>query len=235
MTLPQENYLSTELTAFKHASNYYAAILSHFAPYLGSDVVEVGAGIGTFSKYLLNCGQVTNLTLIEPASNLFPILRKQFAANAKIRILNGHFESAFKSLTCSSAVLINVLEHVRYDENLLRTILQSLTPGGTLLLFVPALPRLYGSLDQTFGHFRRYTKTELSSLLNRVGFQVVSLRYFNILGIVPWFFAGKVFRRKSIDPFSVWLYDRLFMSWIPRFERAWEPTVGQSLIAVAKT
>ena len=47
-------------------------------------------------------------------------------------------------------VLINVLEHVENDEELLSTIHQVLKPGGTLLLFVPALPGLYGALVENF-------------------------------------------------------------------------------------
>lgn len=234
MDIDRPSYLSTELTAFKQAPNYYASILSYFAPYLGSRVVEIGAGIGTFSKYFLSCPHITSLTLIEPADNLFPILSEEFSGNARVRLVNGHLAAVAGSLSCDSAVLINVLEHIDHDEDLLRTIHHSLAPGGTLLLFVPALPGLYGSLDAAFRHVRRYRKAELHALLSKVGFEVVSLRYFNLPGIVTWFLAGKVFKRTSLDPWSVWLYDRLCMSWIPGVERRWEPVFGQSLLAVAR-
>ena len=37
--------------------------------------------------------------------------------------------------------------------------------------------------------------------------------------IISWFVFGKIFKHKTLHPQSVWLYDRLFMSWIPRCER----------------
>jgi hypothetical protein len=50
MPIEEEGYPSIELPAFGNASNYYAAILERFAPYLGGQVVEAGAGIGAFSQ-----------------------------------------------------------------------------------------------------------------------------------------------------------------------------------------
>jgi SAM-dependent methyltransferase len=232
MPIEGEEYPSPELPSFDNAPNYYAAILKYFAPYLGGHVVEVGAGIGTFSQCLLSLPQITTLTLVEPAKTLFPILRKKLSGNSKVRFVNGTLQSVASSLSCDSVVLINVLEHVENDEELLSTIHQVLKPGGAVVLFVPALPGLYGSLDEGFGHIRRYRKGQLGSLLMKVGFQVGCLRYFNLPGILSWFVIGKIFKCKSLNPWSVWLYDRLFMSWIPRCERIWEPVLGQSVLAV---
>lgn len=232
MPIVEDGYSSTELPSFDQAPNYYAAILTYFAPYLGGHVVEVGAGIGTFSQCLLSFPQIRTLTLVEPAKNLAPVLRKKFFENANVRLVNGNLQSVAGTLLYDVVVLINVLEHVADDEDLLRTIYQVLKPGGTVLLFVPALPCLYGALDEAFGHIRRYRKGELGSLLTKVGFQVGSLRYFNFPGIVSWFIFGKIFKRTTLSPWSVWLYDRLLMSWIPQCERLWEPVLGQSLLSV---
>jgi len=232
MPIEDDRYPSTELPSFDQAPNYYAAILNYFVPYLSGHVVEVGAGIGTFSQCLLSFPQITTLTLVEPAKNLAPILREKFFGNANVRLVNGNLQSIAGTLSCDAVVLINVLEHVDHDEDLLRAIYQVLKPGGTVLLFVPALPCLYGALDEAFGHIRRYRKGELGVLLTKVGFQVGCLRYFNLPGIVSWFIFGKIFKRTTLSPWSVWLYDRLFMSWIPRCERAWEPVLGQSVLAV---
>lgn len=232
MPIEEDGYSSTELPSFDQAPNYYAAILTYFAPYLGGHVVEVGAGIGTFSQCLLSFSQITTLTLVEPAKNLAPVLRKTFFGNANVRLVNGNLQSVAGSLSCDAVVSINVLEHVEHDEDLLRAIHQALKPGGAVLLFVPALPCLYGSLDEAFGHVRRYRKGELGSLLTKVGFQVRCLRYFNFPGIVSWFIFGTIFKCTTLSPWSVWLYDRLFMSWLPVFERRWEPVLGQSVLAI---
>jgi SAM-dependent methyltransferase len=227
-------YPGEELLALQQAPHYYAAILHHFRLYLGKRVIEVGAGIGTFSKVLLTCPQISKLTVVEPAENLFPVLQANFSGDNRVSLVHGHLDDRAASAASDSVVLINVLEHSQQDEALLRTIHRVLKPGGTLLLFVPALPSLYGSLDEAFGHVRRYTKPGLNGLLQKVGFQTIRLRYFNLVGTVSWFFAGKVFKRRSLQATHVRLYDRFVMSWVAKLERTWSPPLGQSLLVVAK-
>ena len=41
----------------------------------------------------------------------------------------------------------------------------------------------------------------------------------HIFWIISWFVFGIILKCKTLNPRSVWLYDRLFMSWIPRCER----------------
>lgn len=135
MPIEEEGYPSTELPSFDDAPNYYAEILEYFAAY----------------QCLLSFPQITTLTFVEPAKNLPPILRKKLSGNSKVRFVNGNLQSVASSRSCDSVVLINVLEHVENDEELLSTIHQVLQPGGTVLLLVPALSGLYGSLDEEFG------------------------------------------------------------------------------------
>ena len=47
-------YVSTELHALAEAKNYYRWVIRQFAPFIGKRVIEVGAGIGTFARSLLN-------------------------------------------------------------------------------------------------------------------------------------------------------------------------------------
>ena len=47
------DYSGTELEILALAVNYHRWILSQFQPYLGATIAEVGAGIGSFSKLLL--------------------------------------------------------------------------------------------------------------------------------------------------------------------------------------
>jgi hypothetical protein len=68
---------------------------------------------------------------------------------------------------------------VRDDASFLRAARKVVSPGGHVLLAVPALPALFGSLDRAFAHHRRYTKPLLASLLTEAGFHNVRLRWFN--------------------------------------------------------
>lgn len=234
--MPPFSYSGTELQALTGAKNYYRWILTYFAPYLGKRVVEVGAGIGTLSEFLLQSPDVLKLVLVEPGDNLFPLLQQRFARNARIQLVHGYLEdlSGTTHDAVDSVVLVNVLEHIAADEVSLQAAYQLLVPEGALLLFVPALPQLYGTLDEAFGHFRRYTKPLLAHKLQQAGFSRVSLRYMNFPGVITWFLAGKVLRRRTLRPQDVRLYDQWGVPWLSRLEKHWEPPIGQSLIAIAR-
>ena len=115
-----------------------------------------------------------------------------------------------------------------------KIIRQRLEPGGRFLLFVPALPQIYGEMDRTYEHFRRYTKSGVRRLLLDAGFELENLRYLNLLGAFTWWFYGKVLRRKSLRPKDAVLYDKIAVPVLRRLETLWEPPFGQSVLAVAR-
>jgi SAM-dependent methyltransferase len=227
-------YVGTELSALAEAKNYYRWVIGEFAPFLGKRVIEVGAGIGTFSRSLLHHTPVSELVLVEPGENLFPLLQKRFAGESRVKIVHGYFHDLEAPATADSVVLVNVLEHIAEDQGLLDGAHEVLLPGGTLLLLVPALPWIYGSLDEAFGHYRRYSKSSRAAKLCAAGFQILRLSYLNLPGIIGWFLTGKVLRRKTLKSRYVRLYDQWIIPWLSRVEGRWEPPFGQSLIAVAR-
>jgi ubiquinone/menaquinone biosynthesis C-methylase UbiE len=227
-------YGGTELGALAEASNYYRWVIREFAPFVGERVIEVGAGIGTFSRSLLAHTALSELILVEPGENLLPFLQQRFSAEPRVKIVPGYFQDLETPATANSVVLVNVLEHIAEDQALLDAVHEVLMPGGTLLLLVPALPWIYGSLDQAFGHHRRYTKTMLGDTLRAAGFGILRLSYMNFLGIASWLVTGRVLRRKTLKPAYVRLYDRGIIPWLTKLEGRWEPPIGQSLIAIAR-
>jgi 2-polyprenyl-3-methyl-5-hydroxy-6-metoxy-1,4-benzoquinol methylase len=161
-------YGGTEMSALAEAQNYYRWVVGQFAPFLGKRVIEVGAGIGTFARSLLNQNALSELVLVEPGDNLVPLLRRRFAGESRVKIVHGCFERLAMPTRADSIVLVNVLEHIAEDQALLDDAHEVLKPDGMLLLLVPALPRIYGTLDQAFGHYRRYTKTSLAIICRRL-------------------------------------------------------------------
>jgi SAM-dependent methyltransferase len=226
-------YSGTELNSMAEAENYHRWILSHFAPFLGKRVLEIGAGIGTFSSFLLNKAPDSELTLLEPAANLYPTLEGRYEGNARVAVIQGNLEEHATSLSADSVVLVNVLEHVEDDKDYLQMIYRILNPRGNLLLLVPAVPHLYGSLDEAFGHLRRYTKKDLCRKLQGVGFRLERLRYVNLPGVASWFIAAKLLRLKTLESADVRFYDRWVVPWCSKLEGLWPPPIGQSLLAVA--
>lgn len=231
---PAFTYSGEELDAMAAARNYYRWIAGRFAPFLGRRVVEAGAGIGTFAEHLLRAAPGAELTLVEPAANNYPHLRARFAEHPRVRTRQGYLEDAGEAGSADAVVAVNVMEHVHDDAAFVRAAHRLLAPGGHLLLFVPALPAIYGTLDEAFEHVRRYTRKTLAARLREAGFAPPRVRYTNLPGVAAWWLSGRVLRRRTVSPRDAALYDRWVIPWVAALERVWAPPVGQSLIAVAR-
>lgn len=78
-------------------------------------------------------------------------------------------------------VAFDIFEHLEDDNEAVREIHRVLKPSGTLLVAVPADPRLWSEHDVAVNHVRRYTRTTLVALLERNGFEIGDLRSWNVL------------------------------------------------------
>jgi hypothetical protein len=177
--------------------------------------------------------------LVEPARNLYARLATRFAGQSNVRVVGDTLQGAMAQgslplAAYDSVVLINVLEHVKEDVELLRAARTLLRDGGALLLFVPALPWLFGSLDRLVGHERRYTASSLEAVVARAGFRLESTRYVDILGVLPWFVTGRVLRARRFDEMSARIYDRVVVPLGRLLEQRLSPRWGKNLSCVAR-
>lgn len=233
-------YEGHELGALEQAKNYYDWLLDEFDSGLQGKILEVGAGTGTLSEILLT-RSCDHLVCLEPAGNLVPILRHRLQhfinKGSSVECIANTFDRYCESAvdgSVDSIVCINVLEHIDDDLNALREMRRLLQTGGSLCLFVPALPFIYGTLDEVFGHYRRYTKPGLRALTQQAGFKVKKLKYFNLPGSLAWLLMGRVLRWKSWDESPVRWYDQLIVPSVRTIESLCAPPFGQSLLLIAE-
>ena len=134
----------------------------------GPEVLNGGAGQGTFSRRLAELGfQVTSTDVSPEAVELLQ--------QAPGRAFEADLTSLpFEDKSFDAAVLAEVLEHIEDDQLALREIQRVLRPGGVLALSVPANPRLFGPSDVWAGHVRRYTRPELIEACTASGLTVNS-------------------------------------------------------------
>ena len=181
-----------------------------------TDLIDFGAGIGTFSKRLRTAGY--NVTCVEPD----PLQKRRLEEQGFDTLEN---ITGVADNSVSFVFSLNVFEHIQDDVVALREIRQKLKPGGTLLIYVPAFTCLWTSLDEKLCHYRRYTKAILRRLVEQEGFVVEDARYADSLGFIATF----VFRllnknvsaltATSISFYDQWLFapsrvlDRLFGRW----------------------
>ena len=129
----------------------------------------------------------------------------------------------------------DVLEHIEDDNGELAVSLQLLRPGGRLCLFVPALPGLYSSIDHKSGHFRRYTKKSLQTRVERAGFEVETIDYFDVASVVPYWLLYRVLGAEDLSAGSNAFYDRVLVPISRSVQRTLvHPPVGKNLILVAR-
>ena len=228
-------YEGQDLEALATLPAYQEWILEKFRPYLRGKVVEIGAGLGNItSRY---ADGVEELLLVEPAENLEGMLRERFESRPHVRVLCALVDDvapAAHGVPFDSALMVNVLEHVGDDASMLSSIRAILRPRGRLLLFVPACPWLYGTLDEKVGHARRYTLKGLERVVQDAGFAVETIRYFDLLGVLPWFLMGRVRRIREFSPRSARLYDRLGVPIAKAIEKYFKPPLGKNLLCIAR-
>jgi SAM-dependent methyltransferase len=201
----------------------------------GRRVLEVGAGIGTFSARLLDAG-VERLLLVEPEPACVAELDRRFGSDPRVEVCAEPLPDApslrANGATFDFALSQNVLEHVPDDGGALVAMAAALRPGGRLMALVPAHPRLYGSLDRAYGHERRYTRGRLRAIVAAAGLEVERLYSFNALGIPGWW-ARNLTGARGIGGSSLRAYEALLRASRP-IERRVELPVGLSLIVHAR-
>jgi hypothetical protein len=99
---------------------------------------------------------------------------------------------------------------------------------------VPALQWLFGSLDTLVGHRRRYVKPKLRALIEHAHFDVHDLRYFDALGVLPWYVTGRVIKARLFDERAAKIYDAVGVPLGSFAERLAAPPIGKNLLCVAQ-
>ena len=179
------------------------------APYLGSQILEVGSGTGNITRFLLANGDVTATDL---NSESMARLRQQFTGYEGFKARTWDIEKkpskALLEGEYDTVVSLNVLEHVDDHEAALvhkRKILER--TGGRLVLLVPANKTLYSDLDRGLGHHRRYEREELTGYLEAAGFTLETMFHFNFLGMFGWLVNGRLLGRDRLPAAQLGMYE----------------------------
>lgn len=232
-------YAGKDLEAMSFAVNYHRWILDEFRPFLGKNLVEVGAGSGSFSEMLLDEKPET-LTMVEP-SEMFAHLRQnvsQIETATRTTFCQAIFAEARREIINrkrpDSVVYVNVLEHIEDDSAELEMIYDTLEKGGRCFIFVPALMALYGEFDRRIGHFRRYRKSEVEEKCRAAGFKILKSKYFDFAGMLPWYVKYKMLKSDSLESGAVELYDKFVVPAMRLAENLIIPPVGKNLLLIAE-
>ena len=217
---------------------YQQWVIGHFKPFLSGIVFDIGSGRGDMAE-LYDIAGVEKIILSDHSPEMIAFLEKRFgdrknryAVLPLADISLTERAAVFNGNAPDTVISLNVLEHIPDDVAAIGNMAQLLRPGGKLLIMVPALPAIHGTLDDMAVHCRRYTKEELVLKVTAAGFKVDRAYYMNFFGVFSWFIAGRVLRQKRFDTGMCQALDRV-VPFLKAIESVVPPPLGQSLILIA--
>jgi len=159
-------YVGAELDLFAAATNWKSYFRSRIDPYLGPEVLEVGAGIGGTTRLLCR-GERVRWVCLEPDAGLASRLTESIrdgSLPACCEPVVGTLDSLPEDARFDTLLYIDVLEHIEDDAAELARAAARLKPGGHVVVLAPAHPWLFTPFDHALGHFRRYTRSSLAAI-----------------------------------------------------------------------
>jgi len=235
-TQTQDRYAADDLEIMQEARRYSGHVFNLFRGYIGRRVLEVGCGISTMSRRLI---EVADLVVgIEPNPTCVAIARRTLGDQPRFELRSCHLEECDRAELAShrfdTVFCVNVLEHISDDVAALRAFREVIAPGGHVLIFVPAVQAAYGPLDAALGHHRRYSKRSLSKAFTDAGLELLSLRYTNPIGLLGWMAGAYVTRSTQHSSAQIRIFETLVAPWALPLERLIPPPIGLSLVAIGR-
>lgn len=225
-------YVGKELDLFKEAKNWKQYFARHIAGYIKGNVLEVGAGLGGTTSFLIN-DSVETWTCLEPDEELYEQLvetiKKENLSNCIAR--KGTLESLNKEERFDTIIYIDVIEHIEKDVEEMQMASKHLNAGGHIIILSPAFQFLFSPFDKAIGHFRRYRKKDLTRFSSD-HLIAVKTKYLDSFGWLASS-ANKLFLKQSYPTKKqVLFWDRVLL----KFSRIFDPfffySFGKSILGI---
>ncbi|MGH7172855.1 MAG: class I SAM-dependent methyltransferase [Gemmataceae bacterium] len=166
-----------------YAAAKYQILLRHLEGERELSILNAGCGSGELSFLLAAAGH--RVLGVDPAPDYIELARLN---SDRAGIDNCSFlVSSIEEFDCDEVfdcvVATDVLEHIEDDRGAFVKLVRLVKPGGILLITVPAGPWLYGFHDESLGHYRRYSRRQLTRLVSPLC-RIEALRYFGF-SLIP--------------------------------------------------
>ena len=154
-------------------------------------ILELGAGTGSNFPMLSRFGDLTAVEADDFARSRAAVRLGRPVASGTLPFGLptgiGRFD-----LVC----MLDVLEHIEQDVDTLRVLPRLLSPGGQVLVTVPAHRWLFGAHDRAHHHRRRYSAADLRAKAVEAGLTVTRIGYFNAF-LFPLALVARLFEREG--------------------------------------
>lgn len=133
-------------------------------------ILDVGAGSGFFSRYLLSSTSSKESWCVDTS------YKADFDENHACKII--HYRRSIGAVSVDLVLLMDVLEHVDDDVELLKKYVDKVPRGCQFLISVPAFQFLWSGHDDFLDHKRRYTLNQLETTVREAGLNVKRGSYY---------------------------------------------------------
>lgn len=159
-------------------------------------ILDVGCGTGINCCMLSEFGEVHGVDMSE-AALIFS--RKRGVQNLQLASVE---HLTFKANSFQLLTALDILEHTDDDIAVLAELYRVTSPGGKLVLTVPAYGFLWSEHDEALHHRRRYTSAELRNKLVLAGFEIERCSYFISFLFFPILLMRTLqnLRKSSVQP-----------------------------------
>jgi SAM-dependent methyltransferase len=206
-----------------------------FQRHITGDILEIGSGIGTYSKMIVKDFPNSNIVLSDISEEYISELKQRFnLPNVKVMPLDLNNESHFMKIgkdKFDTVIGLNVIEHVKDDGKALNFIYDSLRKRGKALILVPAHQFLFNSIDRKVGHYRRYSTKSFKELVASTRFEIDDLYYYNASGILGWYLSGNILNKEDANGEAYSMYDKM-IPMIRVVEKLLFRKIGISIIGI---
>jgi SAM-dependent methyltransferase len=171
----------------------------HLQPTAERRILDVGCGTGGMLPMLSGFGQVWGIEGEPLAVEHCQAAFGQFDVRLGEIPTDVPSDGSFDVVTA-----FDVIEHIDDDQGALESLRSAVRPGGTAVVTVPALSWLWSDHDVVNGHKRRYTRDRLVDVIDRAGFELAHVSYFNTV-LLPTVAAARLaqrVRRRPVVPHS---------------------------------
>ncbi|WP_066804174.1 class I SAM-dependent methyltransferase [Moraxella oblonga] len=139
-------------------------------------VLDVGAGSGYFSRYLLEHSNVQAGVCVDIS---YPTEYDDTHSGKPLYFRRSILDTAQAGIApVDLCLMMDVLEHVEDDVGLLKTYVEQVPSGTKFLISVPAFQFLWSSHDVFLEHYRRYTCQHLAETVQSSGLNIIQNHYY---------------------------------------------------------
>ena len=191
---------------FDNATFHIKYCLNFIKKYLKGDILEIGAGCGSFTKNYIN-DSFNSISLTELDNSNFNYLKKRFKKFKKINLIKKTIDDLEGNF--DTILYLHVLEHIKEDIKELRSASHKLKHNGYIIIMAPEHQKMYSNLDKAVGHFRRYEKEFFEK--NLVGLKRKKLISVDAIGYSLYFLNKKFFKNEVFpSKLKIFLWDKIF-------------------------